>query len=218
MSRQVLFVVTSHSSITKDISTGLWLEEYAIPYEIFKQKGYKIDTASLTGGNVPLDPNSLSSGDSESFKDAMIELQQTIPLQGLIADHYDVLFIPGGHGTMFDLANSVEFTELLMDFEEKDKLIASVCHGPACFAQAKYEDGTPFVSGKQITAFTNEEEREVQLDEYMPFLLEEKLQELGAKFIATPNWQVHIQKEGNLITGQNPQSSKAVAETVVSYF
>ncbi|MFB8789906.1 MAG: type 1 glutamine amidotransferase domain-containing protein, partial [Potamolinea sp.] len=90
------------------------------------------------------------------------------------------------------------------------------CHGPAGFVGAKLTDGTPLVAGKTITAFTNEEERAVELDQLMPFLLETKLTELGAKVVVQPNWSEHIQQDGKLITGQNPQSSLITAQAVIS--
>lgn len=216
--KKILFIVTSHPSITKSNPTGVWLEEFALPYETFRKEGYHIETVSLKGGSVPIDPNSYNIPDElkEGWKDSLVALENTKVINGTIADHYDALFIPGGHGAMYDLSESTEVAELLMDFVEQDKIVAAVCHGPAAFAQAKYGDGTPFVSGKKMTAFTNEEEKEMGLTEDMPFLLESKLRELGAHFIQTPNWQPHIQQDGKLITGQNPQSSGPIAEKVLT--
>jgi putative intracellular protease/amidase len=71
------------------------------------------------------------------------------------------------------------------------------------------------VAKKRLTAFTNDEEQAVQLDKVMPFLLETKLRELGANFISKPMWSDHIERHGNIITGQNPQSSTSIARTVI---
>ena len=117
---------------------------------------------------------------------------------------------------MFDLPESAELQKLLSTFAEANKVIAAVCHGPAGFVDAKLADGTPLVAGKTITGFTNEEERAVELDQLMPFLLETRLRELGGQFVVKPNWSDHIEQDGNLITGQNPQSSKSAAQAVVS--
>lgn len=215
--KKILFVVTSHPTITQELPTGVYLEEFAVPYEAFKKEGYHIETVSPKGGAVPIDPASLkiSQEQRDEWSDSIQTLQNTKAINGMIADHFDALFFPGGHGTMFDLTENTEVAELLMDFEEQKKIIAAVCHGPSAFVQAQYGDGTPFVSGKQITSFTNEEEKEMELTEQMPFLLESRLRELNAHFIATPNWEVHVQSDGNLITAQNPQSSAAIAEMVI---
>ncbi|WP_050613757.1 type 1 glutamine amidotransferase domain-containing protein [Bacillus testis] len=215
--KKILFAVTSHPTLTPDHPTGVYLEEFAIPYERFKREGYELEVVSPKGGITPIDPASLNISDQqkEDWKDSFQALEQAKPINGMIADHFDALYFPGGHGAMLDLPETTEVAELLMDFVEQDKIVAAVCHGPAAFVQAKYADGTPFVSGKQITGFTNEEEKEMGLTETVPFLLESKLKELGAHFIATPNWQSHVQCDGKLITGQNPQSSAALAEKII---
>ncbi|MGN1401938.1 MAG: type 1 glutamine amidotransferase domain-containing protein [Bacillus sp. (in: firmicutes)] len=215
--KKVLFIVTSHPAITDEMPTGVYLEEFAVPYEAFKKEGFHIEVASPKGGKAPVDPNSLKVPDDmlAEWKDSLQALENTKPINGIIADHFDALFIPGGHGTMFDLPGTTEVTELLMDFEESKKVIASVCHGPAAFVEARYADGTPFVSGKKMTAFTDEEEKEMDLKEQMPFLLESRLRELGAHFVTAAVWTPHIQAEGNLLTGQNPQSSQELTQAVI---
>ena len=215
--KKVLFVVTGHPSFVTGLPTGLYLEEFAVPFEAFKREGYHIEVASPRGGKVPIDPKSMNIPDEkkEEWKASLQALDQTTKLGGLIADHFDVLFFPGGHGTMFDFPETTEVAEILMDFEEKNKIIAAICHGPAAFVQARYADDTPFVSGKKMTAFTNEEEKEMQLDEQVPFLLESRLRELGAHFVGSPVWNPHVQVDGNLITGQNPQSSDQIAKKII---
>ena len=94
-------------------------------------------------------------------------------------------------------------------------MIASVCHGPAAFDGVLLSDGMPLVAGKTITAFTNHEEGNVGLDKLVPFLLETRLRELGANFVDRPDWSDHIERDGNLITGQNPQSSHSAARMLV---
>ena len=127
----------------------------------------------------------------------------------------DALFLPGGHGTMFDLPGSVPLKKLLETLNAQGRVIAAVCHGPAGLVGAKRADGQPLVAGKRLTAFTNSEERAVELDGLMPFLLESRLRELGADFAPALNWTDHVEIDGNLITGQNPQSSSSVAQAVI---
>ena len=94
-------------------------------------------------------------------------------------------------------------------------MIAAVCHGPAGLVGATLADGSPLVKGKRVTGFTNEEERAAGFDTLMPFLLEDRLRELGATFVGAPPWTDHVERDGNLITGQNPQSSLSTARAVV---
>ena len=213
MPKKVLMVVTNHTTITDDHKTGLWLEEFAVPYVVFKEKGYDVKVTSIAGGEVALDPNSIE--DKPEWKEAERELKHTEKLSKEHAQGFDAVFLPGGHGTMFDFPNSETLQYVLQQFAENNKVIAAVCHGPAGLVNATYKDGTPLVKGKVITSFTDAEEREMELDRHMPFLLESKLREKGAIFQAGEKWTDHSVRDGNLVTGQNPQSSRSTAEKVV---
>jgi putative intracellular protease/amidase len=117
---------------------------------------------------------------------------------------------------MFDLAHDARVKVLLRHFVEGGKLYAAVCHGPAAFVGATTASGQPLVAERRLTAFTNEEEREVGLEQVVPFLLEDKLRDEGAMFEKAANWSDHVVTDGMLITGQNPQSSASTARAVVS--
>ena len=213
MTKKVLMVVTNHTTITEDHKTGLWLEEFAVPYLVFKEKGYDVKVTSIAGGEVALDPNSIE--EKPEWKEAEAELKHTEKLTKEHAAGYDAIFLPGGHGTMFDFPNSETLQYVLQQFAEEHKVIGAVCHGPAGLVNVTYKDGTPLVKGKTVTAFTDDEEREMQLDMHMPFLLESKLREKGAIFQGKEKWTDHSVRDGNLVTGQNPQSSKSTAEKLV---
>jgi putative intracellular protease/amidase len=96
------------------------------------------------------------------------------------------------------------------------KVVASVCHGPVCFVDCIKADGTPLVSGLKVTGFSNTEEEAVQLTGLVPFLLEDKLKELGGNYEKGDDWNSKICVDGNLVTGQNPQSSDACADAVIA--
>ena len=130
-------------------------------------------------------------------------------------ERFDVIFLPGGHGTMFDLPDNQKLQELLRDFYEGDKIVAAVCHGPAGLVGATLSNGQPLVAGKTVTSFTDDEERATALDRFMPFLLETRLRELGANFVTASNWSNHVEIDGKLITGQNSQSTISVAKEVI---
>jgi putative intracellular protease/amidase len=213
----ILIIVTSFSEIAPGEPTGVWLEELAVPYMEFKSKGFKISVASIQGGKAPVDPRSNPSPEQkEVWAEAIKALDKTVSVASIKATNYDAVFIPGGHGTMFDLPSSEVLHKVLRDFVEQDKVIAAMCHGPASLVGVTLEDGTPLVSGRTITSFTNEEEAAAGFTKKMPFLLESRLRELGANFVEEPNWSNHVQVDGKLITGQNPQSSKSAALAVIN--
>ena len=214
--KTILMVVTGHDRIDEQHPTGIWLEEFAIPYEMFVQAGHHVTVASPAGGKAPVDPRS-EEGALEKYKPETLQaLESTASLDGLELAEFDAVFFPGGHGTMFDLPASERVAKVVTHFIEKDQPAAFVCHGPAALVNAKRADGTPVVAGKKITGFTNDEEDAVELTDKMPFLLESKLKELGAEFSGAPNFQEHVVVDGNLITGQNPASSKAAAEALLN--
>ncbi|MGP7817698.1 type 1 glutamine amidotransferase domain-containing protein [Niallia sp. 01092] len=215
MSKKILMVVTNHKQINEEKATGVWLSEFAEAYLAFEKKEYEITVASPLGGIVPVDPGSVDESTPQEILDTKQYLQNTVKLDSLSAEGFHAIFLPGGHGTMFDLPKSEKLQELLRDFYEGDKIVAAVCHGPAGLVGATLSDGQPLVAGKRVNTFTDREEAETTLDQYMPFLLESKMRELGAIFVAAPNWTTHYEVDGNLITGQNPQSTIAVTNAVI---
>lgn len=213
---RVLLVVTSHDRIDDDTPTGLWFEEFATPFEIFRDRDYAVTAASPGGGIVPIDPRSApDEHERDEHEAALAYLRDTERLQEVDPDDFDVVFFPGGHGTMFDFVGDADVRRVVEAFERAGKIVAAVCHGPAALVDATSADGTPVVEGIRLTAFTDDEEREVGLDDEMPFLLESRLRELGAEFVAGENWADHVEADGRWITGQNPQSSRSAAEAVV---
>ena len=215
--KNILMVTTSADALTNGRKTGVWLEEIAVPYLALAKAGASITVASPKGGAVPIDPHSLDDASVAKWPDIMELLKKSAPLRNIQADGFDAIFLPGGHGTMMDFATDVELKRLLLDFAKADKIIAAVCHGPAGLVGAKKPDGTPLVAGKTITAFTDEEEIAVQLEKVVPFMLETTLRAEGANFVVGPQWASHVELDGNLITGQNPASSEAIAHAVLEH-
>jgi len=213
----VLMIVTSHDRIDETHPTGLWFEEFAVPYTKFRRAGYSVTVTSPRGGDTPIDPNSLEGYQATpEDEEAKAALRGTRRLDaGITADDFDAVFLPGGHGTMFDLPDNPEVQRLIREFAQADKVIASVCHGPACLVGVMIGENVPFVRGRRVTAFTDSEERAVQLDQAMPFLLEQRLREQGAEFATAADWADNIVVDGKLVTGQNPQSSGSAADAVI---
>lgn len=213
--RRILMVVTSHDRIDAEHPTGIWLSEFSEPYALFREAGYEVTVASIRGGKAPVDPRSLGETSGEDLTAALKELETTMPLRQVETSAFDAIFLPGGHGTMYDLPGSEELARALVEFHASGRVIAAVCHGPAGLLGATLPDGSPLVKGRLVTGFTNDEERAAGFDTLMPFLLEERLKELGATFVAAPMWSDHVERDGRLITGQNPQSSASAAKAVI---
>lgn len=216
-SKKILMVVTSHGTIDESHPTGVWFEEFAVPYTAFRQAGCEVIVASPRGGAAPIDPRSLenveATPDNEAAKAALADTRKLD--SSLHAADFDAIFFPGGHGTMFDLPDDPEVQRQVTEFAEAGKVLAAVCHGPACLVGAMLRDGTPLIRGRRLTSFTDSEERAVELDDKMPFLLEDRLRALGAEFMPAGDWQDNVVIDGNLVTGQNPQSSASVARAVL---
>ncbi|WP_025691171.1 type 1 glutamine amidotransferase domain-containing protein [Paenibacillus zanthoxyli] len=215
MAKKVLIVVTNHTEVHEDKSTGIWLSEFGEAYIEFTKKGYELLVASPLGGKAPVDPGSVDADTPQEILDTEKYLENTKKLDEVSAEGFDVIFLPGGHGTMYDLPKSETLHKLLRDFYEGNKIVAAVCHGPAGLVGATLSNGQPLVAGKRVSAFTDREEAQTTLDQHLPFLLESKIRELGAIYVAAPNWTSHYEVDGNLITGQNPQSTLAVTKAVI---
>ena len=221
---KVLMVLTSHSDLgNTGKKTGFWLEEFAAPYYIFKDAGADVVLASPAGGQPPLDPKSDSADFqtelTQRFKAdpaAQRELANTLKLDSVRQDDFDTVFYPGGHGPLWDLAESQTSIALIEAFNRAGKPIGFVCHAPGVLRHLKAASGEPLVKGRQVTGFTNGEEADVELTDIVPFLGEDELIALGANYQKGPNWGSFIVEDGTLITGQNPGSSEAVAKALVA--
>jgi len=214
----VLIVTTSCNMLAPDHPTGLWLEEFAVPFTAFSEAGASIRVVSPKGGAVPIDPKTApTEKDREKWPAALQALSSTGRLAEVAADRFDAVFIPGGHGLMVDLVNDQQLQRLLAAFDRDGKMVAAVCHGPAALLNVRNAAGEPLVKGRKVTGFTNVEERLVLLHSVVPFLLEDALKERGANFeSALLPFFSHVVRDENLITGQNPASSTKVAEELLA--
>jgi putative intracellular protease/amidase len=220
---KILMVLTSHDQLgNTGRKTGFWLEEFAAPYFVFRDAGARLTLASPKGGQPPVDPKSdLPENQTPAmsrFKQdqtAQKALSETVRLADVKSEDYDTVFYVGGHGPMWDLAESQVSIALLESFYNSGKPIALVCHSPGVLRHVTYQ-GAPLVKGKRVTGFTNGEEEEVHLTHVVPFLVEDELTRLGAMFEELPNWQPLSIVDGRLITGQNPPSSTIAAQNLMN--
>ncbi|MDQ0674672.1 putative intracellular protease/amidase [Pseudarthrobacter siccitolerans] len=123
--------------------------------------------------------------------------------------------MPGGHGPMADLYKDADLGRLLATADKDDKIIAPFCHGPAGLLSAMNDDGKFVFAGRRLTVFTNEEELGGGTGENTPWLVEDALKEKDALIENAAAWSSHVVRDGNLITGQNPQSSEDLAREVI---
>ena len=221
---KVLIVLTSHDQLgNTGLKTGFWLEELAAPYYEFKEAGAEIVLASPRGGQPPLDPKSNSKEFQtdatrrfEADAEAMAALSSTVPLAKVSHEDFDAVFYPGGHGPLWDLAEDPHSIKLIESTLQAGKPVALICHAPGVLRHAKRADGQPLVEGLKVTGFTNAEEDAMQLTDVVPFLVEDELKRLGARFERAGDWQSYVVQDGLLITGQNPGSSVEAAAAVLA--
>lgn len=220
---RILIVLTSHNQLgDTGKKTGFWLEEFAAPYYRLLDAGAELILASPAGGQPPIDPKS-SETDAQteathrfnSDREAQSALANTVKLAEVKTGNFDAVFYPGGHGPLWDLTENRNSISLIESFAAADKPVAAVCHAPAVLIHALDTQGQALVQGKRVTGFSNSEEAAVGLSDIVPFLLEDKLIELGAIYEKTDDWHPLAVIEGKLITGQNPASSEAVADALL---
>lgn len=224
-SKKILVVTTSAGEYaTKGYRTGLWLGELTHFYDVVVEAGHEVTIVSIAGGQVPLDPESLGkvvikSGDTDKrYEDRafMDLLEDTVAITDVDAAEYDALYLPGGHGTMFDLPDNPDLARVVGEMYDAGKYVTAVCHGPAGLLSAARADGRPVVEGKKVTGFAPAEEKLANRADAIPFRLDEALKEQGARYTkALRPFAEKVVRDGTLITGQNPQSAKAVAEELV---
>ena len=220
---KILMVLTSHDKLgDTGKKTGFWLEEFAAPYYIFLDAGAEITLASPLGGQPPLDPKSnepdFQTIATQRFQNDAIAknaLANTLILSSVAPENFDALFYPGGHGPLWDLAEDPNSIQLIETTYNSGKPVAAVCHGPGVLRHAKANDGSYLVKDKSVTGFTNTEEAQVELTDVVPFSVEDELIKNGGNFSRAEDWMSYAVTDGNLITGQNPASSEAVAQAVL---
>tara|TARA_R110001592_G_scaffold55740_3_gene170384 strand:+ start:3257 stop:3958 length:702 start_codon:yes stop_codon:yes gene_type:complete len=221
--KKVLFVLTSHSELgNTGEKTGFWIEEFAAPYYLLKDKGVDITLASPKGGQPPIDPKSemadfQTPATDRYNKDEATQalIANTMVLSKVSSTDYDAVFYPGGHGPLWDLAEDKDSVALIESFYSSNKPVSAVCHAPAIFKHTKNTEGQPLVKGRKATGFTNTEEDAVALTDVVPFLVEDMLKANGATYSKGSDWAPYAVEDGLLITGQNPASSELVAEMLL---
>lgn len=226
-SDKVLIVVTSHGYMGESAEqnsgeTGYFLSEVTHPYYELQSAGFEVDIASPAGGKPPMDPRSfkLSDVDNQRFVQTPTDwqkMQNTLALADIEAADYQAIVFAGGHGTMWDFPDNADIQRLSREIYENEGIIAAVCHGPAALVNVTLSNGDYLVANRQVSTFTNIEERIMRLYSDMPFLLETLLAERGAnvKKSLIP-FRGKVSVDNRLVTGQNPNSAREMGQEVVN--
>ena len=251
----ILVVLSDSNSLQlrdgKTHATGFYLNELMQPVKLFIDAGDTVTFATPLGKAPTMDALSVSAkdfGGSQQALDTHMALLKklrltdpaTSPVISLSRvaqigyDHFDALFVPGGHAPMQDLAISPEMGKLLHAFHAAGKTTALVCHGPVALISALPQaadytqklasdpDTTArdwIYTGYRMTAFSNPEEdasKSIFNGGQMKFTPQTALTGAGAKFELAPLWQSHVIEDRELITGQNPASAVAVGQAVLA--
>jgi putative intracellular protease/amidase len=220
---KILMVLTSHDKLgDTGKKTGFWLEEFAAPYYVFKDAGAIITLASPLGGQPPLDPKSDDAASqtdaTRRFKadpSARAELAHTVKLSEVKAENFDAVFYPGGHGPLWDLAESADSVALIEAMFATGKPVAAVCHAPGVLRDVKTSAGMSVLKDRNVAGFSNSEEKAAGLTDVVPFLVADMLKEKGGHYTQMPDWKPHVVEDGLLITGQNPASSEPAAKALL---
>ncbi|HEY9801263.1 type 1 glutamine amidotransferase domain-containing protein [Anabaena azotica] len=220
--KKVLIVITSHNTLNNGKETGYWLGEVTHFYHILAEAGFAIDFTSPKGSQPPLDQRSydLRDKDNRLFwedENLQAQLNNTIPIEAVNPEDYIAIYYAGGHGAMWDFPNNERLAQVAAQIYENGGFISAVCHGSAGLLNIKLADGRYLLDGKTVTGFANLEEKLIRLVEAVPYLLEDELKKQGAIYKrGIVPFIPHIEVSDRLITGQNPQSAKAVAKALVN--
>jgi putative intracellular protease/amidase len=209
-------VITSNHGELDGKPNGTYLPELTHALHVLDRAGIEYDLASPKGGTIPG-----YGADADELTRTMLadpafaaRLESTLRLADVDPARYAGVFYPGGYGLLFDLSDDPDSHRLAASFAERGAPVAAVCHGPAALARVRRTDGTFLLEGRNVTGFTREEEVAMKTLDVVPYLLEERLIEVGATYQKKAKWKVLVVEDGNLITGQNPASAAAVGEAL----
>lgn len=220
MKKKILFVVTSHDKKgSTGEPTGYYLAEVSHAWKVLKEAGYEIDFVSPKGGEPPVDGFDLTDAENKEFwedKEYKYKINHSLKPAEVKPADYMAIYYAGGHGAVWDLPDNAGISAIATKIYENNGIVAAVCHGPAGIVNIKLTNGKYLVDGKKVNGFTNEEEAAVKLEKVVPFLLEDKLIERGGIYEKSAPWQEHVVTDQRLVTGQNPQSARAVGKAVLA--
>lgn len=221
---KILIVVTNVDTYASGrLKTGLWFGELTHFYHHARERGFEVVVASPKGGNTPIDPESLKpllldklSKEYLADEGFLNLLKQTKSLNEVAGERFDCIYLTGGHGTMYDFPDDPVLQEIIRAHYEDNKLVSAVCHGVCGLLNVRLTNGEYLVNNRELSGYSWFEEILARRKKEVPFNLEEQLEKRGANYNkALIPLTSNVREDGNLITGQNPFSSKAIAKKVM---
>lgn len=232
--KRALVVTTSHAVLakpgeTEGDPTGVMASEFTHPYYTFLDGGMQVDIASIKGGAIPVDPQTLqymiiSPEDERYLKDDVLlaKVENSIPIDQVDVSQYDIVFISGGWGAAYDLAQSPVLAEKVSQayYSSKQPVLGSVCHGALGLVNAKDREGGLLIAGRRITGVTDKQIKELGI-ELTPLHPETELRKAGTKFESQSAFRdlfathVVIDDERRFVTGQNQNSGLETAHKMM---
>jgi len=235
--KRALIITTSHGVLapvgeTEGDPTGVAASEMTHPYYTFLEGGMDVDLASIKGGEIPIDPMTINrvvkTAEDERFLNdsiAMSKANHSIPITDVDITAYDIVFISGGWGASYDLAQSPVLGEMVSDayYGDKDAIIGGVCHGVLGLVNARATDGSLLVAGRRMTGVTDKQIKELGI-EVTPMHPETELRKAGAIFESQSAFRdlfathVAVDDERRFVTGQNQNSGLEAAHVMMQVY
>lgn len=223
MSDRVLMVVSSRERLGETQQpTGAWLEELAASYYVFVDAGLDVTLASPRGGAAPIDPLSLQepwiTADGKRFVEdaqAQAKLAATKPLASVDGRQFRTIYLVGGVATAWDFADNTELTSIVETAHRAGRPVAGVCHGVLGLTNARDQQGSLLIHGREVTAVSNAEEVMTGFDKIVPVLPENRLRALGGRYTCAAPLAMHVVVDRGVFTGQNPASAGPLARAVL---
>ena len=235
--KRALIITTSHGVLapvgeTEGDPTGVAASEMTHPYYTFLDGGMDVDLASIEGGEIPIDPETINrvvrTAEDERFLNdsiAMSKAKYSIPIADVDITAYDIVFISGGWGASYDLAQSPVLGEMVSDayYGAKDAIIGGVCHGVLGLVNALATDGSLLVAGRRMTGVTDKQIKELGI-EVTPKHPETELRKTGAIFESQSAFRdvfathVAVDDERRFVTGQNQNSGLETAHVMMQVY
>jgi len=224
-------IVASNPSVSTQTgwAIGFWWAELTHPYMEFVECGYKVDICSPDGGKLQGDGWSDPRDEAKLMADDLISLGfinspphsallvNSKPINQIKTSDYDAVLFVGGQGPMYTFYNDDRVHKLVAEFYKAGKITAVLCHATCILLKVRL-DGELLVRNKTWTGFANSEEKFA--DEFVgrpmqPFWIEQEAKKLAdTNFIVSGRFKAHAVRDGNLITGQQQYSAKAVAQLI----
>lgn len=217
---KVLLVASSYGVADDPTKPGMEFDEYSMAYQLLSPH-LQLELASPKGGQVEVGEYNKTKPYNAAVlasPDAMRLLANSKKLSDIKAKDYQAVLVLGGKGAMFDLAEHQPLQQLLADMAVQQKIIAAVCHGPAALLHVKNADGSLLLQGKKVAGFSNQEESMFakEMLQLYPFLLQDGLTKAGAFYQHTGPMLPLVVQDGKLITGQNPFSTPALVDAILT--